>query len=129
MKKYIVDIVTQFIRLKWWEKSLITLFLIRLICYFTVPDTLLSQYEHYTKNSAVWHVLTAIIELLAVYSMYRRCLKDKEETELAILFCFIGIGHVVDKFTEAAITASINEIVWILVVVVYVYTLWKRTHK
>lgn len=128
MRTYLTDIWLGFNKLKWFVASIPVLFILRPLSQVIVPDITLPQFidthPEYTYSVAIFFIITALIELNIVYLIYKY-----HENTFTHLLCWIGLGHFIDKFTQAAIKWSISECVWILISILYVYYIWKRRQK
>lgn len=124
MKAYLHKLVKGYKELHWYEQSIFILFVLRCVLFIIVPNKKLPQFEDYTYDAAIWHILTATIELNIVYTFYKRC-----NNIFTMFLCFIGVGYAIDKFTEAAITHTVSAYTWVIICIIYVYTVWKKKPK
>ncbi len=127
VQKFIVKIQDEYKELYWYEKGVFLLFIIRTWhpAIMDVPVPIFSEEHPEYTYFVLWYFLcTALVELGLFYILYRRT-----TSLLTLAGVFWAIGKVVDQFSAAAIEWSASEVIWILVVVIYIYTVWKRTQR
>lgn len=124
IKEYYISLISGVMKMKWYERSIVLLFILRILRFpgdgVSIPQFIETNPE-YTYHVLYYYICTSLIELNIAYILHK-----KYSSYFTQFLVFLGVGKVIDNLSYASIKWSLNEGMWVLISVAYIFYVWKQ---